>query len=261
MLYPQSATAIILPRILNLQHLNAVLQVSRLGSISRAAEHVHRSQSALTMAIRTIERAIGDPLFERHATGMSLTDAGRALVSRVERAFGCLEQGVQGLPARKRRHSSSLLCRAITSTQLRALVAIVQQGGFSSAARHLGLSQPSVQRAARDLETVLDTPLFRVGAAGVAEPTREATALARFASLEWVMPRPGTPAREHIAAYFSRKDVIAPNRIVECSSLVTTRQLLLSSDIGLTTRIGRQPTPVQAEYVRLLRPLARQLGN
>lgn len=402
------------PDTLNLQHLNAVLQVANLGSITRASERVHRSQSALTMAIRKIEGTIGALLFERHATGMSVTDAGRILASRIERAFNCLENGVQSLPARNGRHSRPVLSRAVTSTQLRALVAIVQQGGFSPAARLLGRSQPSVHRAARDLETVLDTPLFRVGSAGVAEPTREAWALARFASLAfqeieqgleeianlrgrvggrlrvaslplaraeflpesidqilgtypdlrvsivdgpydellnelrmgqvdlilgalrspkpaadvhqellfedplsivvrsghplldrhrvkvgdlaklaWVMPRAGTPAREHIASYFARSGVIAPSRIVECSSLVTTRGLLLNSDraallsfgqvrievergllavlkrdlpgtrrpIGLTTRLGWKPTPIQAEYVRLLRPLARHLGN
>jgi hypothetical protein len=56
MLYPRHGTSIILPGFLNLQHLQAVLQVASLGSVSRAAERVHRSQSALTVANRTIER-------------------------------------------------------------------------------------------------------------------------------------------------------------------------------------------------------------
>jgi len=43
---------------------------------------------------------------------------------------------------------------------LRALVEVARQGGFSQAARTLFLSQPSVSKAVRQLEEELDTELF-----------------------------------------------------------------------------------------------------
>lgn len=45
--------------------------------------------------------------------------------------------------------------------RLRALVAVIELGGFSQAARHLGVSQPAVSQQIRALETALSTTLIR----------------------------------------------------------------------------------------------------
>jgi DNA-binding transcriptional LysR family regulator len=66
--------------------------------------------------------------------------------------------------------------------QWRAFLAVVEHGGYAAAARALGVSQPGVHRAARDLERLAGRPLFRAGALG-AQPTPEARALARWAGL------------------------------------------------------------------------------
>lgn len=50
------------------------------GGFSRAAEHLHVSQSALSQAIRTLARECEAPLFHRVGRGVVLSEAGRALL-------------------------------------------------------------------------------------------------------------------------------------------------------------------------------------
>ncbi|MBB5907800.1 LysR family transcriptional regulator [Actinoalloteichus hymeniacidonis] len=61
--------------------LRLLLAVERTGSFTGAAEELGLTQSAVSHAVRTIERKIGAVLFERGRTGSGPTDAGeRALV-------------------------------------------------------------------------------------------------------------------------------------------------------------------------------------
>ncbi len=67
--------------------------------------------------------------------------------------------------------------RGITSTQLVALIAVVEEGAFARAARRAGRARAAVHRAARQLEKALGTELFEVTSFGV-RPTRDAEKLA-----------------------------------------------------------------------------------
>ena len=67
-------------------------------------------------------------------------------------------------------------CSGITSTQLHALIAVVEAGAFARAARRTGRARTAVHRAARQLEKSLGTALFEVTSFGV-RPTREAEKL------------------------------------------------------------------------------------
>jgi DNA-binding transcriptional LysR family regulator len=69
----------------------------------------------------------------------------------------------------------------------------VDSGGYSLAARRLGLAQPTVHRAAKDLETVLGVRLFSREARGV-EATEPARVLARYAELLFAELRQGFEA-------------------------------------------------------------------
>lgn len=395
----------------NLRHLYAAAEAARRGSISRAADSVHLSQSAVTQGLARLEQIAGARLFDRSGAGICPTEAGRRFVARIERAFRNLK-GWQGDidPGKSDPARQEPLYRRATSTQLRALVAVVEHGGFSLAARDLGRSQPSVYRSAKDLERLCGRELFRRTASTV-EPTPLARLMARGASLafaeirqgfeeidelngrmqgrvaigclplartsllpaaitellethpsarvkvvdgpydellhallhgrvelvigalrtprptnrvvqeplfddplsivvrhghpllgrslpdvrelaalDWIVPREGTPARDHFNAFFAARKVAPPVRLVECSSLVTTRGLLLKSDraallsvrqakldvdsgqlatlsdplpgtertIGLTYRRDWQPTTVQSRFVEAVRNAARR---
>ena len=365
------------------------------------------SQSALTQALRKLEDAAGVPLFERAGFGVCETAAGAMLVRRARRSIELLADAERDI------HSSSSLQRHVTTSQLRALIAVVETGGYSTAARRLGLAQPTVHRAARELEATTGVDLFRRAARGVESseaaktlarqaelifvevrqgfeeirelaggtdsriavgclplarseflPTAVTQLLSRYpdarvsmldgpyveqlralrfgkidwligalrdepptsdiiqeplfdqplavvvrpghplldsaspateelARLDWVAPRPLAPARRFFDAFFERNGVNTPTRIIECSSLITTRGLLKQSDraavlsplqvredvasgelavlidvipgssrsIGFTVRDNWEPTLLQAEFANIIRELAGSFGQ
>ncbi len=53
--------------------------VAREKSITKAAENLYISQSAVTQSIKKLENQIGDKLFARHKSGVTLTEAGKTL--------------------------------------------------------------------------------------------------------------------------------------------------------------------------------------
>jgi LysR family transcriptional regulator, regulator for genes of the gallate degradation pathway len=150
--------------------------VARRGSVSAAARGAHLSQPAVTQAIARIESALGARLLRRSYAGLELTGSGRAAAQRVERALQMLREAVAAVRARSASGSAEVL-GGITSTQLDALIAVVEEGAFARAARRAGRARAAVHRAARQLERTLGTALFEVTSFGV-RPTREAEKLA-----------------------------------------------------------------------------------
>jgi DNA-binding transcriptional LysR family regulator len=65
---------------MELYQLRSFTTVAELGHLTRAAERLHVSQPALSAQIRSLEEALGVTLFERGASGMTLTAAGRQLL-------------------------------------------------------------------------------------------------------------------------------------------------------------------------------------
>src|SRR2546428_10534439 len=76
-----------------LAQLEAFSEVARLGNVSRAAETLSVTQPALTARLQGLERELGVDLFVRGARGMTLTDAGRALLPYAQRAIAHLLDG------------------------------------------------------------------------------------------------------------------------------------------------------------------------
>ncbi len=121
----------------NLRHLRAVSAVTRLGSISSAAQAVSVTQPAITQAVARLEKLLGLSLFERRPDGMESTAAARQLSARIDAALAYVGSN------------------RVTMAQLRALLALGEAGSYSAAASLTGLSQPSLHRAVGDLALVL----------------------------------------------------------------------------------------------------------
>lgn len=64
--------------------LTAFQTVARTGNLTRAAEALHLSQSALSTQIKNLEEELGVALFARQAKGMRLTRAGEMLLPHAE---------------------------------------------------------------------------------------------------------------------------------------------------------------------------------
>ena len=151
----------------NLRHLRALAATRQVGSISGGAALVNLSQPAVTQGIAKLEALTGTSLFERRATGMQATEAGRLLAARAESAMAALAAGFQAI----RRTGASGFSgpeRLVTMTQVRALLALATAGSFVAAARLTKLSQPSLHRAVRDVERLCGITLVERRGRGVA---------------------------------------------------------------------------------------------
>jgi len=166
----------------NLRHLHTFGEVARRGSVSAAALAVHISQPAVTQAVAGVERYFGATLLTRGNTGVALTHAGELCARRIERSISHLRDAIAELTRGATRNSDSDATRLMRSAHLNALAAVVEHRNFSLAARAQHVSQPSVHRAARELERLIGVPLFEKTSFGIT-PTREAEKLARRARL------------------------------------------------------------------------------
>lgn len=169
----------------NLRHLRVFAEVAQTGSISQAASKVFLSQPAMTQAIAKLEGQLDTELFTRLSSGMYLTPEGRIWQERVQRCLELLRQGlmdIQGVQSAGRVARAQQQLTQISSTQLRALIAVTDRQNFSLASRELGISQSSLHRSARDLESILGLTLFEKTSSGIAA-TRAAHILTRRAKL------------------------------------------------------------------------------
>ncbi|HEY6760207.1 MAG TPA: LysR family transcriptional regulator [Baekduia sp.] len=69
---------------LDVRRLRVLREVAAQGSFSAAAERLSYTQSAVSQQIAALEREAGSRLVERSARGVTLTDAGRALVAHAD---------------------------------------------------------------------------------------------------------------------------------------------------------------------------------
>src|SRR3954471_2379279 len=78
----------------HLKHLRAFVEVADGLSFSRAAERLFISAPALSRQIRTLERVVGCPLFQRSTHRVELTLAGEALLDSAHQVLATLERGI-----------------------------------------------------------------------------------------------------------------------------------------------------------------------
>src|SRR5216110_135220 len=212
----------------NLRHLMLFDQVVRRGSVSAAARAAHLSQPAVTQAVAQVEAALGARLLHRSYSGLELTGAGRGAAQRVDRALQMLRDALGAVRTRSADAVDADALRGITTTQLHALIAVVEEGAFARAARRAGRARAAVHRAARQLERSLGTELFEVTSFGV-RPTREAEKLAlrtRLAFAEIAQAQAEVAAAQGtgsgstvIGAMPLARSVLVPRAVLEFAAL------------------------------------------
>ncbi len=72
---------------MDLKQLTALVAVAEVGSITKAARLLHLVQPSVTRQIRLLEAELGVSLFQRTASGMTLTQEGSLLVDRARRVL------------------------------------------------------------------------------------------------------------------------------------------------------------------------------
>ena len=69
---------------MTLQQLHYMMEVFQCGSINKASQSLFVSQSAISDAIRELERELGITVFRRSNRGVQLTDAGADFIAQVQ---------------------------------------------------------------------------------------------------------------------------------------------------------------------------------
>ena len=145
--------------------------VARAGSLSRAARELGWTQPAVSQQLQRLERETGTPLLLRSTRGVSLTEAGRVLLSRADVVAGELHMAAEEMAALAQLRGGRV--RLVT---------------YPSAAATL---VPQALRLLRD-----DHPAVEVGIVE-AEPPEASTAVAQGeADLGLVFGYQGPPAEE-----------------------------------------------------------------
>ena len=146
----------------SLRQLTIFCAVVRSGSTGGGARALGLSQPAVSHAIARLETLLGMTLLDRGRDGSVPTTVGALLYRRVERQSERIALGiadicggaVDGSAVRQK-------TAALTSTQAAGHLAVAGHGSFRGAARTLAISEPALQRTVRELERMLDTPLYQ----------------------------------------------------------------------------------------------------
>ncbi|WP_299343036.1 LysR family transcriptional regulator [uncultured Pseudoxanthomonas sp.] len=130
-----------------LNALRAFEAAARLGSVSRAAAELHVTHGAVSRHVRTLEEALGRPLFVRDGRGLALTADGLRLRDLAGDAFSSLQAGWAAMQRDRRPLAfvlgcpGSLLARWVIPRLERLAVDLptltlhlsAQEGGFDDA--------------------------------------------------------------------------------------------------------------------------------
>jgi LysR family transcriptional regulator of gallate degradation len=242
-----------MPDFPHIRYLYVVREVYRHQRISTAADIVHSSQPAATQSLARVEELLGAQLFKRQPKGMFPTEIGKIFEGRLIRILEHLRRGDSlarkkaarkgGEPPRQAFHK---FCSPV---QLRALIAIAKTGSFNQAALELGVSQPGVHRAVRELASLSGLTLFDQTRGGV-ELTAPAEIFAhqvRLAMSEF--QQAAFEINEHLGRDVTR---------INLGSLPLSRTTILPAaidDLLKEVGAGVQINCVDARYHALLRDL------
>jgi len=147
-------------------HLRVFDCVAQLESVTKAAQILLRTQPAITLCIVSLEKLLGVSLFERSKTSIYLTEVGIATHIRAGKILGALEQAIDRISVERKIPALSIASR-ITRSQIQALIAIHECHSFRTAATRLGISDSSLQRSARTLESHLGCKLYKSTSSGI----------------------------------------------------------------------------------------------
>ena len=114
------------PESVTLRQLRAFVAVAQEQSITRAAQRLHLTASALSMLVRSLEAELAVRLFERTTRRVVLTEEGQALLPSVQMVFKDLDQafdGLRQLSARRRGRFAVATSPLLAATLLPQLLA------------------------------------------------------------------------------------------------------------------------------------------
>lgn len=242
--------------------------IATLEHVGRAAQALHRTQPALTSALRRLEQECGTPLFERAGRGIRLTAAGRVLLQWARRLRLDVEDARREIAAIGRGVAGHLRIGVVpTAAQfllpaaVRALLAEAPAVTLQTVVGLIDALKPRLRAGELDLmigtESAVDPGLTQIPLAEdhiVVAARADHTVLRRRATLRdlceqrWVLQPPGAPTRDWLDHTFRRHGLPPPQVQIESSSLMMLPALI--AETGLLSFISRHHLSMPATPLR-----------
>jgi len=236
---------------LNYHHLRYFRVVAHEGHLTRAAERLNVSQSALSTQIRQLEERLGQPLFERRGRALHLTEGGRIALDYADAIFEAGTELVETLKQARRARQAlrvgaiATLSRNFQLTFLRPVLGrpnievILRSGSSAELLDALTALQLDLVLTNHPPETDALSPFIvhrldeqAVGLIGIPDLCPSALSLAeRLATAPLVLPTRSSGVRAGFEALTSRLDV-TPQIAAEVDDMAMMR-LLAREGVGL----------------------------
>jgi len=93
---------------LELRHLRTLIAVNEAGTVSRAADRLHLTQSALSHQLRALEAHYGTAMVKRHGQSVKLTESGQRLAALARTVMGEIQAAERELAKLARKPTGTL---------------------------------------------------------------------------------------------------------------------------------------------------------
>lgn len=144
---------------LNYHHLRYFRAIANEGSLTKAAEHLTISQSALSTQLKSLEESLGVPLFHRQNKSLVLSEAGKIALDYAESIFRSGEELVDVLQNQKSGQRKILRVGAVATLsrnfQVSLLRPLIGRSDFELISRSGNLRDLLTQLRAHTLDVVL----------------------------------------------------------------------------------------------------------
>lgn len=289
------------------RQLAALIQVTEHQSYTAASRVIGLTQPTLHRTIKELEALCGQTLFNRSPIGVEATWRARQLGRYAGLYFAELQQGLDELKEHAGAGHGSLNIGSLplTRTQIIPLAVLkvlevapqahinIVDGPYEEQLHALLHGHTDILVGALRFPPVSDEitqhHLFNDNLSLVFRrdhplAARSSLSTTDWSSIKWIVPKTGTPARAIFGDLYASMQLPPPVDIIECSSLVATRGLLINSDraaflparqvevdvqagllavspvqlgdparqIGYTLRKGWTPTRLQAAFLTIL---------
>ena len=261
--------------------LDAFLALAEHRNLTAAANSLALGTSAVSNSLRKFEECLEIHLFERTANSYIPTRFGEALALHIKLAKNLLRHALDEISSIRGNHTGKVTVGTLplVRTQIlpRAIIALLDEHPDIDVATTessypdlmAGLHCGDVDfllgamRGITDDESICEEPLFEDVLSIVVRGQHPLAKMKKpswqeLLKYKWVLPRHGTPTRKLFEDAVKAKGENIPEHIVETSSFITLRGLLINSD-RITVLSRRQIAYEEASG--LLAPLAVELPN
>ncbi|GCD88042.1 LysR substrate-binding domain-containing protein [Nocardioides sp. LS1] len=261
---------------LKLRHLTLAVTIDEHGTIVGAAQALHVTQPVVTRGLRELESILGVDLFDRGPRGVNATPFGIAFLDHARAVIAQLRQAERQLELLTSADigtvtvgihlagANVILPRAIAAVKARhpSLTVVVREStpdvltnALMAGECDLVVGRLSVDPSAETVQRLLyREPIRLVTRADHPAQRLRAPRLDDLVQHPWILPLEQTALRAELEALFAQEGVDLPANRVECTSILTLRELLLRTD-----SVAALPRSIATEQG--LRPLATKLRS